>query len=115
MVEAERILGVLIPVLILYQETLMSTGITPVEECAYDPNDPLNIEDRMNDPDDGIDYDAIIMETEADIRAGRTGWRFESMEEFRVWLHEIFVKVEAEVAAERAAEAAAELAAGRRG
>lgn len=38
---------------------------------VYDPNHPMNIEDRANDPDDGIDYDAIILATEADARAGR--------------------------------------------
>jgi hypothetical protein len=39
---------------------------------AYDPNnlDPLDEEDRRNDPDDGIDYDEIIATTQDDWLAG---------------------------------------------
>lgn len=40
---------------------------------AYDPNNlsPGDAEDRLNDPDDGIDYDEIIASTQDDFLAGR--------------------------------------------
>src|SRR5919108_3272926 len=66
------------------ERTMSEPAHSSAEEFVYDPNHPMNVEDRANDPDDGIDYDEIIMTTEADFRAGR-GRRFSSLEEFREW------------------------------
>ncbi len=71
-------------------------------DFVYDPNHPMNVEDRKNDPDDGIDYDEIIMTTEADFRAGR-GIRFQSHEEFSAWLDAIYQEVMSRPLHDRAA------------
>lgn len=55
---------------------------------VYDPDHPMNIEDRANDPDDGIDYDEIILATEPDMRA-RRGQVFTTSEEISAWINEI--------------------------
>jgi hypothetical protein len=52
----------------------------------------MNVADRANDPDDGIDYDEIILTTEADFRA-RRGLQFETMEEVHAWFHAISERV----------------------
>ena len=57
-------------------------------DFVYEPNHPLNVAARANDPDDGIDYDEIIMETEASFRAGR-GLRFASFAELEAWIEGI--------------------------
>jgi hypothetical protein len=59
---------------------------------VYDPTHPMNVADRANDPDDGIDYDDILLTTEADFRA-RRGLRFRTIDEFGVWLHAISERV----------------------
>jgi hypothetical protein len=45
-------------------------GPTTYDPTLYDPMDPLNTIDRLQDPDDGIDYDRLIAESEADRIAG---------------------------------------------
>lgn len=52
----------------------------------------MNVADRANDPDDGIDYDEIIMTTEADFRAGRS-IPIASDEELVQFLEEILKRV----------------------
>jgi hypothetical protein len=56
---------------------------------AYDPDNlsPGDAEDRLNDPDDGIDYDEIIASTQDDFLAGRfsfNGAEYATREEERV-------------------------------
>jgi len=70
--------------------------MTESEEFVYDPDDPKYIEDRANDPDDGIDYDEIYRSTEADVRAGRV-IRFGSFDEFERWGWEVYRQVGVEL------------------
>ena len=54
------------------QHVILQQEQTPRKRPAYDPNnlDPLDEEDRKNDPNDGIDYDEIIASTQDDFLSG---------------------------------------------
>ena len=66
---------------------------------GYDPNNlsPGDAADRLNDPDDGIDYDEIIASTQDDFLAGRFGFNTadyateeEAWEAFDKYMEEIY-------------------------
>jgi len=44
--------------------------ISQDDATRYNPDDPLNVMDRLYDPDDGMDYDRLIAESESERMAG---------------------------------------------
>jgi hypothetical protein len=73
---------------------------------SYDPCDPDNIEARRYDPDDGIDWEEIILSTQEDVEAGRYAFNSEdyatdeeAMAALGAWLDAIIEKAEREAAA----------------
>jgi hypothetical protein len=73
---------------------------------SYDPCHPDNIEARRYDPDDGMDWEEIILSTQEDFEAGRYSYNsadYATQEEadaaLDAWLDAIVEKVEREAAA----------------
>jgi hypothetical protein len=82
---------------------------------SYDPCHPDNIEDRRYDPDDGIDWEEIILTTQEDFEAGRYAFNSqdyatheEAMAALDVWLDGIVEQVEREAAASLSSRDAAD-------
>ncbi len=70
---------------------------------SYDPCHPDNIEARRHDPDDGIDWEEIILTTQEDFEAGRYSFNSEDYatdEEVKValraWIHRLAEEAERE-------------------
>src|ERR1700733_15061000 len=73
---------------------------------SYDPCHPDNIEARRYDPDDGTDWEEIILSTQEDFEAGRFSYNsadYATQEEadaaLGAWLDAIVEQVEREAAA----------------
>jgi hypothetical protein len=73
---------------------------------SYDPLHPTNIEARKYDPDDGFDWEEIILTTQEDFEAGRYAFNSENyatheeaMVALDAWLDGIVMRVERENAA----------------
>jgi hypothetical protein len=67
---------------------------------SYDPCHPDNIEDRRYDPDDGMDWEEIILSTQEDVEAGRYAFNSEdyatdeeAMAALGAWLDAIVQRV----------------------
>jgi hypothetical protein len=73
---------------------------------SYDPCHPDNIEARRYDPDDGMDWEEIILTTQEDFEAGRYAFNSqdyatheEAMVALDAWLDAKVAKAEREAAA----------------
>ena len=54
------------------ESCVATDGVSSIEEFVYNPDNPLDNEDRQyDDTSDGIDWDEITATTEPDFRAGR--------------------------------------------